>query len=145
MAVKAIPEGYHSVQPYLMFADAGAAMEFYKKAFGATEVLRMKRPDGRVAHAEMRIGDSVVMMADEAPEMEAWSIAHYGGSAVSFLIYTEDCDAMHRRAVEAGGVSVREPVDEPYGDRMGGVRDPFGYRWWVATHVRDVQLEQLAH
>ncbi len=138
--VKPIPEGYHSVQPYLMFKNCHAAIEFYQQALGATERFRMPRPDGRIAHAEIQIGDCVLMMADEAPEMDAFSIEHFGGSPVSLLIYTEDCDSAYNRAVAAGAKSTREPADQPYGDRMAGVTDPFGYRWFIATHIKDVSF-----
>lgn len=141
---KPIPDGYHSVQPYLMLDNCAEAIAFYIKAFGAKEKFRMPRKDGRIAHAEIQIGDSVVMMADEASEMEAFALKHFGGSPVSLLIYTEDCDAMYRQALSAGAQSVREPADQPYGDRMSGVRDPFGYKWWIATHVKDVAFEEMA-
>ena len=143
MSVKPIPDGYHSVQPYLMINGAAKAIEFYKKAFGATERLRMKQPDGRVGHAEIQIGDSCIMMADENPKIEAFAPAHYGGSPVSLLIYTEDCDQMYHQAIAAGANSVREPTDQFYGDRMAGVQDPFGYSWFIATHIKDVSKEEL--
>jgi PhnB protein len=143
MAVKTTPDGYHSVQPYLQFNGAAEAIEFYKKAFGATEVLCMKQKDGRVGHAEIQIGDSRIMMADENAEIEAFAPPHYGGSPVSLLIYTEDCDATYRQALAAGAKSVREPADQPYGDRMSGVQDPFGYKWWIATHIKDVSTEEM--
>jgi PhnB protein len=143
MSAKPIPEGYHSVQPYLMFQDTRAAIDFYQRAFGATERLCMKAADGKIHHAEIQIGDCVLMMADEAPAIEAYAIAHFGGSPVSFLIYTEDCDAMYRQALSVGAASVREPADQPYGDRMSGVRDPFGYRWFLATHIRDLSPAEL--
>lgn len=143
MPVKPIPDHYHSVQPYLMFQNTRAAIDFYQRAFGATERLCMSAADGRVGHAEINIGDSVLMMADESPAIEAWSIQHYGGSPVSFVIYTEDCDAMYRRAIDAGATGFREPADQPYGDRMAGVKDPFGYRWFLATHIRDASKEEL--
>lgn len=141
--VKPIPEGYHSVQPYLMIQGAAQAIEFYKKAFGATERLCMKDKEARVHHAEIQIGDSVVMMADEHPEMNAWSPQHYGGSPVSLMVYVEDCDAVYKQALAAGAKSEREPADQFYGDRMAGVLDPFGYRWYLATHIKDVALEEL--
>jgi PhnB protein len=143
MAVKSIPDGYHSVQPYLMINGAAKAIEFYKNAFGATERLCMKQPDGRVGHAELQIGDSCIMMADENPQIEAFAPAHYGGSPVSLLIYTEDCDRMYRQAIAAGAKSEREPADQFYGDRMAGVKDPFGYKWFIATHIKDVSKEEL--
>jgi PhnB protein len=142
--VKPIPDGYHSIQPYLMFKDCDAAIAFYIEAFGAKEKFRMPNPDGRIGHAEIQIGDSVLMMADEAPQMEAFSAEHYGGSPVSLLIYTENCDGLHTQALAAGAQSLREPTDQPYGDRMAGIRDPFGYKWWLATHIKDVDLQAMA-
>lgn len=143
MAVKPIPDGYHSVQPYLMIDGAVKAIEFYKTAFGATERLCMKQPDGRVGHAEIEIGDSCIMMADENPQLQAFAPTHYGGSSVSLLIYTKDCDAMYKQALAAGARSDREPADQFYGDRMAGVIDPFGYKWFIATHIKDVSKEEL--
>ena len=143
MAVKAIPDGYHSVQAYLMIDGVVSAIEFYKKAFGATELLCMRQKDGSVAHAEIQIGDSRIMMADENSAMDAYAPAHYGGSSVSMMIYTEDCDAMYRSAIAAGATSVREPADQPYGDRSSGVMVPFGYRWWISTHIKDMSQEEL--
>lgn len=141
--VKPIPEGYHRVTPYLMFRSTADAIAFYSKAFGATEKFRMNNADGQIGHAEMNIGDCCIMMADEAPQMDAYAPEHYGGSPVSLLIYTEDCDSVYRRAIAAGAISVREPTDQPYGDRMSGVRDPFGYKWWIATHIKDVSPEEM--
>ncbi len=143
MPAKPIPDGYHSVQPYLMFADTRAAIDFYRRAFNARERLCMKTPEGRISHAEIEIGNSVLMMADENAALEAWAISHFGGSPVSFLIYTEDCDAMYRQALACGAASLREPADQPYGDRMAGVHDPFGYRWFLSTHLRDLSKEEL--
>jgi PhnB protein len=120
----------------MMFAGCETAMELYTKAFGAREVFRFKGPDGKVGHAEMQIGDCHIMMADEAPQMEAFAVKHYGGSPISLMLYTEDCDAMYARALETGAESLREPADQPYGIRMGGVRDPFGYKWWIGTQIQ---------
>jgi PhnB protein len=102
----------------------------------ARELLCMKGPDGLVGHAEMQIGDSHIMMADESPQMDAYAVKHYGGSPISLMFYTEDCDAMHAKALAAGAESVREPADQPYGIRMSGVRDPFGYKWWIGTQIK---------
>ncbi len=137
-----IPNGYHSVQPYLMFKKCAEAISFYTKAFGATERMRMPRPDGGIAHAEIQIGDCVLMMADEAPEMGAWSIEHFGGSPIALQIYTADCDATYKQSLEAGATSVREPADQPYGDRSAGIKDPSGYRWYISTHIKDVPVEE---
>jgi PhnB protein len=139
----AVPAGYHSVQPYLMMKSCTEAIAFYAKIFGASERLCMKGPDGRIGHAEIQIGDSVVMMADEHPEIEAFSTEHYGGSPVSLMIYVEDCDATYKLALAAGAKSLREPADQFYGDRMSGVLDPFGYKWWIATHIKDVSAEEM--
>lgn len=127
-----IPEGYNHVQPYLMFANTQEAMAFYAKIFGAKEKLCMKSPEGRIVHAEIAIGSSVLMMADEHAEIGAYAIAHYGGSPVSLLIYVDDCDITYKEALAAGSTSAREPADQPYGDRMAGIVDPFGYKWWIA-------------
>lgn len=143
-APKPIPEGYHAVTPYLVVDGAAAAIAFYQKAFGASERLRMNKPDGRIGHAEIQIGDSVVMLADEHPEIGAFGPTHYGGASVSFVIYVADCDALYRRALSAGATSEREPADQLYGDRMAGVRDPFGFTWWLATRIKDVPAGELA-
>jgi PhnB protein len=127
-----VPEGYHNIQPYLMFVNCHEAIAFFSQVFGAKEKLCMKDPKGRIAHAEIQIGDSVIMMADEHPEIEAFAAAHYGGSPVSLMLYVDDCDTTYARAIEAGAKSLREPTDQPYGDRMAGILDPFGYKWWVA-------------
>lgn len=142
-SVKAIPDGYHSVQPYLQIRGAAEAIDFYKKAFGATERMRMAHPDGRVGHAEIQIGDSCVMLADEFPEKGIYGAKHYGGSAVSLMVYVPDCDATYSQAIAAGAKSVREPADQFYGDRMAGVEDPFGFQWHIGTHVKDVSMEEL--
>lgn len=141
--VKPIPDGYNRVQPYLIIKDCAAAIEFYKKAFGMSERMRMTRPDGRIGHAEMQVGDSVIMMADEHADMDAFGPEHYGGSPVSLHIYVEDCDAIYRQATAAGAKTVREPADQAYGDRNAGVLDPFGYKWWLSTHVKDITKEEL--
>jgi PhnB protein len=141
--LKEVPEGNHSVKPYLMFENTTAAMAFYAKAFGATERLCMKQPDGRVGHAEILIGDSVIMMADENAAIGAFAVAHFGGSPISLMVSVPDCDATYKAALAAGAVSEREPEDQPYGDRMCGVRDPFGYRWYVATHLFDLSKEEM--
>ena len=141
-AVKSIPDGYHSVQPYLIIKNAAAAIDFYKKALSAKERFRMEK-DGRIGHAEIEIGDSCIMLADEHPEIGAYSPAHYGGSPVSLMIYVPDCDAVYKQAVATGAKSEREPADQFYGDRMAGILDPFGFRWYIATHIRDVSPEEM--
>ena len=142
MSVKPIPEGYRSITPYLVVQGAEAAIDFYRRAFGAEEILRMPMGD-RIGHAEIRIGDSVVMLADEFPEMDALGPASRGGPTSSLLLYTEDVDAVFARAVAAGGKAERPPQDQFYGDRMGTLLDPFGQRWSVATHIEDVSEDEM--
>jgi len=126
-------KSYNTLQPYLIIKNCAAALDFYKKAFGASERMRMPRPDGRIGHAEIQIGDSTVMMADEHPEIGAFSPEHYGGSPVSLHFYVENCDGTYQQALAAGAKTVREPSDQPCGDRQAGVLDPFGYKWWIST------------
>jgi PhnB protein len=141
--VKPIPEGYHTATPYLIIKDAARAIEFYKKAFGATELMRMAQPDGRIGHAEIRIGDSPIMLADEFPEMGHRSPQSLGGSPVSILLYVEDVDALFNQAVSAGAKVERPVQDQFYGDRIGGVTDPFGHVWYIATHKEEVSPEEM--
>jgi PhnB protein len=141
--VKPIPDGYNSVQPYLHIRGAAKAIEFYKQVFGAEEVMRMPQPDGRIGHAEIRIGDSIVMLADEYPEKGIHGPAHYGGAPMTLMFYTADCDAVYKRATAAGSKSLREPADQFYGDRMAGIEDPFGFQWYLATHVKDLSEEEI--
>lgn len=141
--VNPIPEGYHSVTPYIVVNGGARAIEFYKQAFGATELFRMDGPDGKVNHAEIKIGDSYVMLADEHPEIGARSPQALGGSPVSLMLYVEDVDAVVGRAVKAGGTLKRPVADQFYGDRTGSVEDPFGHFWYIATHVEDVSPEEL--
>lgn len=143
MTTKAIPDGYHSATPYLIVKGAAAAIDFYKSAFGATELFRMADPDGRVGHAEIRIGDSVIMLADEHPGMGYRSPRSLGGSAVSILLYLEDVDGVFARALEAGARAQREVANQFYGDRSGTLEDPFGHVWTIATHVEDVPPEEI--
>ncbi len=138
-----IPDGYHTATPYLIVNDAAQAIEFYKEAFGATELLRMAKPDGKIGHAEIRIGDSTIMLADEFPEMGARSPQSFGGSPVSIFLYVENVDAVFAQTVAAGAVVQRPVADQFYGDRMGGVKDPFGHAWYIATHVEDVSPEEM--
>jgi PhnB protein len=141
--VKPIPEGYHSVTPYLCFRDAAAAIEFYKRAFGATEVMRMGAPDGKVGHAEIRIGDSRVMLADEFPEMGFLSPQSVGGSPVMLHLYVEDVDATVPKAVAAGAKIMRPVEDQFYGDRGGQLDDPFGHKGYVSTRKEDLSPEEV--
>ena len=143
MAVKPIPEGYHSVTPYLIVRGGSDAIEFYKRAFGATELFRFPAPDGKVGHAEIKIGDSPIMLADEYPQMGYNSPQSIGGSPVSLMIYMDDVDTVFGRAIEAGA-TVKEAVqDKFYGDRIGSVVDPFGHVWHIATHKEDVSIEEM--
>jgi PhnB protein len=142
-ASRPIPEGYHTATPYLIVKGAAGAIEFYKKAFGATELLRMAQPDGKIGHAEIKIGDSPIMLADEFPEMGARSPQSLGGSPVSILLYVEDVDRVFNQAVAAGAKVARPVKDQFYGDRIGGVTDPFGHQWYIATHKEDVAPEEL--
>jgi PhnB protein len=143
MAVKAIPDGYHSVTPYLMMEGAARAIAFYKEAFGATEVFRMNDGKGRVSHAEMRIGDSVVMLADTQPGATCSGPRSLGGSTVGLMIYLENVDTVFARALKAGGKSLRPLANQFYGDRSGTLEDPFGHVWTIATHVEDVPPEEI--
>lgn len=140
--VKPIPEGYHTATPYLIVHDAAAAIDFYKQAFGAVEHHRMEER-GHIGHAEIRIGDSPIMLADEHPEISALGPASLGGSPVGILLYVKDVDAVFKRAVAAGATVERPLADQFYGDRMGGVKDPFGHRWYIATHVENVSREEM--
>ena len=143
MATKAIPEGYSTATPYLIIKGAAEAIEFYKRAFGATEMLRMADPQGRVGHAEIKIGDSVIMLADEHPAMGYRSPRALGGSSVSILLYLEDVDTVFARAVKAGAKALRPVTNQFYGDRSGTLEDPFGHVWTIATHVEDVPPEEM--
>ena len=141
--VKPIPEGYHSVTPYLFIKGAARAIEFYKDVFGATEIMRMPGPAGQIMHAELRIGDSVVMLGDENPQMGALSPQSIGGTGSGQYIYIADVDAVVQKAVDAGAKLVRPVKDQFYGDRSGTLIDPFGHMWSVATHVEDVSPEEM--
>jgi len=143
MAVKAIPEGYTAVTPYLIVAGASRAIEFYAKAFGARELFRMGAPGEKVGHAELQIGNARIMLADEFPEMGARSPKSIGGTPVSLLLYVDDVDAVVPRAVAAGAKVVREVQDQFYGDRSGNIEDPFGHKWTIATHKEDVSPEEM--
>ena len=143
MAVHHIPEGYHSVTPYLVVDGAARALDFYREAFGATEVMRMPGPDGRIGHAEMRIGDSYIMLADEHPEMGHRGPKALGGSPVNIMIYVEDADALFQAALAGGATQLRPMEDQFYGDRSGMITDPFGHTWTIATHIEDVAPDAM--
>jgi PhnB protein len=140
--VKPIPEGYHSVTPYLITKGAADALEYYKKAFGAIELFRMDH-GGKIGHAEIKIGDSPIMLADEYPEMGYVSPKTLGGTPVSIMIYVPDVDTTYKQAIDAGGVELKALQDQFYGDRSGTLTDPFGHVWTVATHVEDVSPEEM--
>ncbi|HEX8027609.1 MAG TPA: VOC family protein [Vicinamibacterales bacterium] len=144
MGVKAIPDGYYSLTPYLVVQGAAEAIEFYKQAFGAEELMRMPGPEGRIMHAEIRIGNSVLMLSDENAERGFLSPTSRGGASSSIMFYTDDVDATYNRAVAAGAKSGQPPIDMFWGDRMGNLYDPFGHSWAIATHKEDVSPEEMA-
>jgi PhnB protein len=141
--VKPIPEGYHNVTPYLVIKGAAAAIDFYKKAFGAAEVMRMPQPDGRVGHAELKFGDSIVMLADEFPEMSVVGPKTLGNTSVALLLYVDDVDKAVERAVSLGATIKKPVADQFYGDRTGTLEDPFGHKWTLAVHLEDVSPEEM--
>jgi PhnB protein len=140
--VKPIPEGYHSITPYLIIDGAADALEYYKKAFGAIELFRMEH-QGKIGHAEMKIGDSPFMLGDEMPQMGYRGPKALGGSPVGIMIYVEDCDTIFKQAIAAGGTETKPLQDQFYGDRSGTLTDPFGHNWTVATHKEDVSPEEI--
>jgi PhnB protein len=143
MAVKAIPDGYHTVTPYLTVNGAAQAIDYYTRAFGATEVMRFPGPDGRLAHAEIQIGNSRVMLGDTQPQMAQRDPKSLGGSSAGLMVYVDDVDRVFLGAIEAGG-NVRDAVkDQFYGDRSGTLEDPFGHVWTIATHVEDVSDKEM--
>jgi PhnB protein len=144
MAVKPVPEGYHTVTPYLAVEDAAEAIEYYKKAFGAKERVRMDAPGGKIGHAELEIGDSLVMLSDPFPQASTRPPKDLGGTTASVFLYVEDVDALTKQAVDAGATVTMEVADQFWGDRFGTVTDPFGHVWGIATHVEDVPPEEMA-
>ncbi len=142
-SVKAIPDGYHSITPYLTIKGAAQAIEFYKKALGAVELFRMAAPSGEIGHAELKIGNSIFMLADEHPKMGNKSPKSLGGSSINLMIYTENVDGAADRAITAGMKTIREVQTQFYGDRSGLFEDPFGYTWTLSQHVEDVSPEEL--
>ena len=143
MATKPIPDGYHSITPYLIVNGAAKAIDFYKRAFGAVELMRMPGPDGKIGHAEIKIGDSAIMLADEHPEMGYRGPQSLGGTAVSMMVYVERVDDVFGRALAGGAKELQSVKDQFYGDRSGTLQDPFGHKWTVATHVEDVPPEEM--
>jgi PhnB protein len=144
MSVKPIPEGYHTATPYLAVDDAAEALEYYKKAFGAKERGRMEAPDGKIGHAEIQIGDSLVMLSDPFPQASTRTPKELGGTTASVFLYVENVDAFVQRAVDAGATVSMEVADQFWGDRFGTITDPFGHSWSVATHIEDVPPEEMA-
>jgi PhnB protein len=143
-AVKPVPDGYHTVTPYLVVRDAAAAIAFYAKAFGAEELFRMPGPGGAVMHAELKLGDSIVMLGEESPQMGTSAPQTIGGSPVSLMVYLNDVDASFARAAQAGCTVEMPPTDMFWGDRYGKLQDPFGHHWSLATHQEDVSPEDMA-
>ncbi len=143
MTVEPIPEGFTSVNPYLTLEDGRAALDFYKRAFGATEIGVMESPDGRIAHAALRIGNGVVMFSDPFPQFAGKPPKELGGTSVVLLLYVDDVDALVRQAADAGATIDMQPEDQFWGDRMGQVTDPFGHVWQVATKIEDVSPEEM--
>ncbi|MBO0721331.1 MAG: VOC family protein [Blastocatellia bacterium] len=140
---KAIPDGFHGATPYLCIKDAAKALDFYKKAFGAQELMRMGGPDGKIGHAEIKIGEAVIMIADEFPDMGFLSPQTIGGSPVGMMVYVEDVDGFVNKATTAGAKILKPVADQFYGDRSGQLEDPFGHRWYIATHIEDVPPEEM--
>jgi PhnB protein len=143
MAVKPIPDGYPRLTPYLCVDGASAAIDFYSKVFGAKERMRLPGDDGKIGHAELQVGDSVIMLADEYPDMGILGPKSIGGTPVTISLYVEDVDATFKSALDAGATARREPENQFYGDRAGQFEDPFGHRWSIATHVEDVPAEEM--
>jgi PhnB protein len=141
---KWMPDGYPTVTPYLIVDGASGAIDFYSSVLGAKERMRLPGPDGKLGHAELEVGDSVIMLADENPEMDARGPRTIGGSPVSLLVYVEDVDSVFERAIQAGAKALQPVEDRFYGDRTGGFEDPFGHRWNIATHVEDVPPEEMS-
>lgn len=141
--VAPIPKGYHAITPYLIVNKGKKALEFYKKAFGAKATICMEHSDGTIGHAELKIGDSIIMLGDECADMKAYSPEHFKGSPVSIHFYVKDVDAVVKKAVGAGATLIKPVADQFYGDRSGGLQDPFGHYWYVSTHVEDLTMAQI--
>jgi PhnB protein len=144
MPPKPIPEGYHTLTPYLAVDDAAEAIEYYKRAFGAQERVRMDAPGGKIGHAELQIGDSLVMVSDPFPQASTQPPKELGGTSASVFMYVEDVDAVVQKAVDSGATIAMEVADQFWGDRFGSIKDPFGHVWSIATHVEDVPPEEMA-
>jgi PhnB protein len=141
--VRPVPEGYHTTTPYLTVNDAAGAIDFYKRAFGATEIARMDGPPGKIAHAEIKIGDSMIMLSDEMPGSDVRSPKSLGGTSMSIFLYVEKVDSVFKQAVSAGAKSTMEPADMFWGDRFGKLIDPYGHSWALATHIEDVTPAEM--
>jgi PhnB protein len=141
--VKPVPDGYHTATPYLIVKGAAKAIEFYKQAFGATELERMEMPDGKIAHAEIKVGDSIIMLGDESPQQGTRSPQSLGGSSCGLYLYVEDVDKTFDRAITAGATSTMEVKDQFYGDRNGSLVDPFGHTWYVATRKENLSMDEI--
>jgi PhnB protein len=144
MAVKPIPEGFHTLTPYLAVENAADAIEYYKQAFGAEEKFRMEAPGGKIGHAELQIGDSLVMLSDPFPQSSTKAPSELGATTSSVFMYVEDVDAVVRQAVDAGATVTMEVADQFWGDRFGTITDPFGHMWSIATHIEDVPPQEMA-
>jgi len=143
MAVKPVPEGYHTLTPYLAVDDASEAIDYYKKAFGAEERVRMNGPDGKVGHAELAVGDSLIMLSDPFPQASTRPPHELGGTSASVFMYVEDVDAVVKKAVDAGASVTMAVEDQFWGDRFGTITDPFGHVWSIATHVEDLSPQEI--
>lgn len=141
--VKPVPDGYHNITPYLVIKGAAAAIDFYKQAFGATEIARIAQPDGRIGHAELKLGDSHLMLADEFPEMDTVGPKTLGNTPVGLMLYVDDVDTVFAKALALGATVNKPLADQFYGDRNGTVIDPFGHKWTIATHKEDVSPEEI--
>ncbi len=143
MSIAPIPPGYRTITPYLVMSDCAAALDFYTRAFNAEEIVRMPMPDGSIMHAEIRIGDSMLMLSDESADWGAYGPQHYGGSPAHVMLYLPDADATYAQAIAAGATAVRPMENQFWGDRMGRIADPFGHQWSLGTHVEDVEPEEM--
>ncbi len=144
MTVKPIPDGYHSITPYLMIKGASEAIEFYKRAFGATEIFRLSHPNGQIGHAEIKIGDSSIMLADPCEQGAFRTPQSLGGSSVALHVYVKNVDAQFAQALSAGAKAIKPVFDQFYGDRTGTLQDPFGHIWFLATHKEDIAPEEIS-
>jgi PhnB protein len=144
MAVQPVPEGFHTLTPYLAVENAADAIEYYKKAFGAEEKFRMDAPGGKIGHAELQIGDSLIMLSDPFPQSSTKTPSELGATTGSVFMYVEDVDAVVKQAIDAGATVTMEVADQFWGDRFGTITDPFGHMWSIATHIEDVPLEEMA-